>query len=423
MADRRKANKTGTDKTSGRTLTYNELARLVILAGLVIFFIVNMGVFLEILRTLMGVLSPVLIGVLIAFVLNLPLVWFEKKVWRGTSKLAQKTRRPMSILFALLILFGLIAILVVLVIPQSIAAIRQISDQLPGITQSVNQWVQSLDIPALDDLVGRFDLSQLNFREIFSSTGLLAGGIFRGITDVLGGLMNAVLGLGFAMFILAGKEKILKQIDTLMQAYMTPQPRARLKYYISAVTDIFSKYIFGQVIEAIAMGVITTVALLIFRFPFATIIGPVTGLSSLIPMVGAVIGGAVGFLLIMTVSPIQALFFLVFIVILQQLDGIFLYPRIVGESVGLPQLWTFFAVVIGGALFGFTGTFLGVPALAVVYRLVREDTQRRIELKEMGSSSKYQILTIPKGMDPVRINEPHLTELVDSEADTEDFQP
>ena len=409
--------------TNSRSLGYNDLARLVILAGIIIFVIVNMGAFLKILTTLLGVLSPVLIGVLIAFVLNLPLVWFERKVWRGSSKWMRMARRPVSILFSLLILFGLIALLVVLVIPQSIEAIAQISDLLPALMVNLTGWLEGIDIPGLKEMVGRLDPAQLNLAEIFSNTGILAGGLFRGITGVLGGVMNAGLGLGFAIFILAGKEQILHQADMLMTAYLPPQPRAHLKYYISVITDVFSKYIFGQVMEALAMGIITTVGLLLFRFPFATIIGPVTGLSSLIPMIGAFIGGAVGFLLILTVNPVQAVLFIVFIVILQQLDGIFLYPKIVGKSVGLPQLWTFFAVIIGGALFGFTGTFLGVPALAVVYRLLGENTRKRLEEKEKGNSLRYQILTIPKGKEPVRINEPELAALVDPEVDTDDFKP
>lgn len=403
MADSHKQNKPDIAKKSVRSLTYNEMARLVMLAGLVIFAILNVNTFLTILRTLMGVLSPVFIGIFIAFVLNIPLSWFEKSVWHGTSRLAEKTRRPMGILFALLILVALIALLVILVIPQSIMAISQITEQIPSIYKSLIQWVESLEIPALQELLKSFDFANLNLREIFTNTGLLAGGVFRGITDVLGVLMNVVLGLGFAIFMLAGKEKLLKQIEKLLQAYMAPQPRGRLKYFVSVVSDIFSKYIFGQVTEAIVIGILTTVAMLIFRFPYATIIGPLTGLSGLIPMVGAVIGGVVGFLLILTVNPLQAMFFVIFILVLQEVDGMLIYPKIVGDSVGLPQLWTFFAVVVGGALFGFIGIFLGVPTMAVAYRLLREDAQRRLAGKDTGGLAKYQILTIPKGTDPVRL--------------------
>ncbi len=403
---------------------YSDAARLVVLAGIVIFAVMNLAGFLKVLTYLMGILAPVIIGIFLAFVLNLPMSLIERKILRGDSRLMKKIRRPVALLLSLLLLLGILTLVIVLVIPQSITAIQQISGQIPTYYQQLLDWVDryNMNLPWLKEYILRFNVSSSDIGlNLFSNAGNMAGGLLKGVTGVLGGVVNGLLGISFAMFMLASKETLISQVDRIMQAYMNPQNRSRAKYYIAVVSQTFGKYISGQVVEAGVIGIITTVAMLLFGFPYATVIGPVTGLASLIPMIGAFIGGAVGFLLILTVNPMQALFFLLFITILQQLDGMFVYPRIVGSSVGLPPLWVFFAVTVGGALFGFVGTFLGVPALAVFYRLLRENVSRRIKLHEEGAVAKYQILKIPKGRAPIRINEPDLLDLADPEVDTTEF--
>lgn len=405
-----------------RAFDYRQAARLIILAGGVYFVVTNLSGFLVFLRYLFGIMAPVLIGLFLAFTLNLPLTWLEKHVFVGESRLIRTIRRPVSMLLSVLLLVGILALVVVLVIPQSIQAIQVISKQAPQYYQSAVDWIKSRDISWLTEYIERFNQNNSNWSEgLLSNMGNLAGGLFRSVTDVLGGVLTAILGLSFAIFMLISKETLLGQMDRIMEAYMTPQRRTKVKYLIGVVGSTFRSYIVGQVTEAIVIGILTTVLMLLLGFPYATVIGPLTGLSSLIPMIGAVVGGVVGFLLILTVNPVQALFYIVFIVVMQQIDGMFIYPRIVGASVELPPLWVFFAVTVGGALFGFVGTFLGVPTLAAIYKLVREHVNKRIELQNQGTIAKYQILKIPKGKDPVTLNEPELKDLADPEVDTSDF--
>ena len=390
-------------------LSYRDVARLIILAGIVTFAVINLGSSVKVLTNVLGIVTPVIIGIFLAFVLNFPLSFIEKKILKGDSRIMQKIRRPVALLISLLLLFGVMALIVILVIPQSINAFQEISGQIPAYYQQLLNWADKnmTNLPWLKDYILKFDFSSANLgQNLFSNAGIMAGGLLQGITGVLGGVLNGILGLSFAIFILISKETLLRQLDMIMQAYMSPQKRAKVKYYIGVVSETFGKYVTGQVIEATVVGFACTISMIVLRFPYATVIGPLVGLSSLIPMIGAILGGAVGFLLILTVSPVQALFFLLFIIVFQQLDGMFVYPRIVGSSVGLPPLWVFFAVTIGGALFGFVGIFLGVPSLAVFYQLLRENVKKRIEQYDQGIISKYQILKIPKGTDPVRINEP-----------------
>lgn len=406
------------------SFSYRDAARLVVLAGIVTFAVINLAGFLKVATNVIGILVPVIIGVFLAFILNIPMTYIETKILILDTPLMKKIRRPVALLASLMLLLGVVALIIILVIPQSIKAFQEISSQIPVYYQQLLDWLDRnmKNVPWLKDYIKKLDLSSSNFGgNLFSNAGIMAGGLLQGITGVLGGLLNGILGLSFAGFILVSKETLLNQIDLIMQAYMGPQKRGQAKYYIGVVSETFGKYITGQVTEATVVGVLCTISMIILRFPYATVIGPLIGLSTLIPMLGALIGGAVGVLLIMTISPVQALLFLLFITVFQQLDGMFLYPRIVGRSVGLPPLWVFFAVTVGGALFGFVGVFLGVPTLAVIYRLIRESVTRRLDLYKQGAITKYQILKIPKGTDPIRINEPNLVDMADPQVDLSDF--
>lgn len=410
--------------TGKRAFDYRQAARLVILAGLVYFAVTNISFFLLFLRYLLGVLAPVIIGLFLAFTLNLPLTWLERRVFVGDSRLVRKVRRPLAMFLSVLLLVGILALVVILVIPQSVEAIQVISKQIPSYWDSAMAWIKSRNIEWLAQMAENFRESNDLFGGGFlANAGSLAGGLFKGLSGVLGGLMSTLLGLSFAIFMLISKETLLIQLDRAMEAYMSPQLRTRIKYFLGVTGSTFRNYIVGQVTEALVIGVLTTVLMMVLGFPYATVIGPLTGLSSLIPMIGALLGGVVGFLLILTVSPVQAVLFVVFIFLLQQIDGMFIYPRVVGASVDLPPLWVFFAVTVGGALFGFIGTFLGVPTMATIYRLIRDNINRRIKLQDEGAIAKYQILKIPKGTEPVWLNEPDLVDLADPEVDTSDFLP
>ncbi|PKK40201.1 hypothetical protein ABB02_00488 [Clostridiaceae bacterium JG1575] len=409
-------------------ITYQELAHLILLAGVVAFVVMNItGFFMTVLR-IITVLAPLILGILFAFILNLPMTFLERHLFRSPAPIVQKIRRPLSLALSVILVIGILVLVSVLVIPQSIQAVQQISTSLPETLDRLLAWLKevSKNVPALQE---RIDALMANQGEMASrvigNLGTLAGGFMKGVTDVLGGLFNGVLALVFSLFILGSKERLLRQLDRLMQAYMSPQKRGRTKYYLGVVSETFSQFISGQVTEAVVMGIITTLLLMLFRFPYATVVGPIIGLTCLIPMLGAIIGGVLGFLLILTANPTRALLFVPFITILQQLDGSLLYPRIVGNSVGLPGIWVFFAVTGGGALFGFMGTFLGVPTMAALYKLGQANVKNRLRLQREGALTNYQILKVPKGKTSVRLNEPTLLEMANAqgEGDTAKKEP
>ena len=181
----------------------------------------------------------------------------------------------------------------------------------------------------------------------------------------------------FSIYLLSGREKLGNQFDRIMTRHMKNSVYTKTKYILSVLNDCFHIYIVGQCTEAVILGVLCTLGMLLLRIPYATMMGSVIAFTALIPVAGAYIGGAVGAFLILMESPIKAIIFLVFLVILQQLEGNLIYPRVVGSSMGLPAIWVLAAVTIGGGVMGITGMLLGVPLAAVLYRLLREDVNRK----------------------------------------------
>ena len=197
------------------------------------------------------------------------------------------------------------------------------------------------------------------------------------LTSVVSGTMNLIIGLIFSIYLLMGKDRLRNQLNRLMNQYIRPRWNQKVHYLFTVLDDCFHRYIVGQCTEAVILGALCTLGMLLFQFPYATMIGAVIGFSALIPVAGAYIGGAIGFLLIFTVSPAKAVLFLVYLVILQQLEGNLIYPRVVGTSIGLPGLWVLSAVTVGGGILGIGGMLLGVPVAAAVYRLIRTDLKNR----------------------------------------------
>ena len=197
------------------------------------------------------------------------------------------------------------------------------------------------------------------------------------ISGLTSGLFDLVVGLAFSAYLLASKERLLAQAEKLQKAFLPPSTAARFNTILAAANESFASFITGQCTEAVILGALCIAGMLIFGFPYATSIGIFVGVTSLIPILGAYLGAAVGVLLIFQADPAKALLFVVFIIVLQQLEGNLIYPRVMGTSLGLPGLWVFAAVVIGGGLGGIVGMLFGVPTAATIYKLVRAAADER----------------------------------------------
>jgi predicted PurR-regulated permease PerM len=245
------------------------------------------------------------------------------------------------------------------------------------------------------------------FDVLTSGIGSVFDIVVSTVTSVFSGVVTALVSLIFAIYILLSKEVLAKQFKRLEKCYLGLSKRKKYNHTLQTIKESFENFIVGQCKEAVILGVLCAVGMWIFRFPYASMIGALIGFTALIPVAGAYIGAAVGAVMILTESPIKALLFIVFIVVLQQLEGNLIYPKVVGESIGLPGLWVLAAVTIGGGVMGIGGMLVGVPLVAAIYKLVGEDMDERFAKAAAANAPAPEPVTAPEPTpEPVKAEEP-----------------
>lgn len=331
----------------------------------------------------MGAAKPLLIGCVIAYLLNILMSFYEGHYFSGkTSKIVVKSRRIVCMLAAILTLLGIVTLVIRLVIPELVACVQLLASEVPAVLERLERNQSIVEILPEDFMSS---LRTFNWQErimqiakgITSGVSSMFGAVATAVSSVFSALVTFLLGFIFSIYVLLGKDKLKVQIKRLMTSYINDQWNRKIFYVLEILNDCFHKYIVGQCIEAVILGVLCSLGMMICQFPYATMIGTLVGFTALIPVAGAYIGAGVGAFMILTVSPMQALLFLVFIVVLQQLEGNLIYPKVVGTSIGLPGIWVLAAVTIGGSLFGVLGMLIGVPAAAALYRIIRNDINKR----------------------------------------------
>lgn len=332
-----------------------------------------------------ALLTPLLLGCGIAYILNIIVTRIESlPPLRDPGSRLYPMRRAISILGSLAGILVVVALLVVIIIPQLVDAFRVVLLGVPPAVDSFLAWLDTVDF-SQPQLEAWLQSLNLNWAELLkrATTYLTSGvgNVFNSAVSLLGNLGGTVvqgfIALIFALYLLAGKDKLGRQFRTLAATYLPPRFCDRLWYLLATAHDTFTRFFVGQFTEAIIIGVLCTLGMALFRLPYATMIGSLVGATALLPVVGAYLGAGIGAFMILTVDPLQALGFLVFIAVLQQLEGNLIYPRVVGTSIGLPGLWVLAAVTVGGGIGGIAGMLLAVPVTATFYRLLRADVQRR----------------------------------------------
>lgn len=335
---------------------------------------------------LWSIVVPLVLGAVMAYVLNLIMKVLEKWYFpKSKSKLVKATRRIVCIFLSIFLILLIAFLIFRLVIPELVDTISLIwrwfpvglerlqdiladySDQIP----ELEKWINSLEFDWNEIGKNMFKYFTSGVSDIVGSTISMMGTIGMGIT-------NFVIGLIFAIYILVNKETLGRQLGKVAAAYGKPAFLNKMKRVLKVADDTFSSFIVGQCTEAVILGSLCILGMLIFRFPYAPMVGTFVGATALIPVVGAYLGAVVGFIMILTVSPLKAVLFIVFIVALQQLEGNLIYPKVVGSSIGLPGMWVLAAVTVGGGISGIAGMLIGVPLTATVYKLIRSDVNKRV---------------------------------------------
>lgn len=363
---------------------FKSLILLITYAVVLVAFIVKLDAVGGWLSAVISAFKPLLIGFAVAFVLDRPCNFFAGLYGKRLPEKAAKAARPLAVVTCYLIVVLLLAGVVALVVPELVKSIQTFAGNLStyaGNFQALyDKIVEKLDLQSLADLnlssAIREPLSKLLSGVLNALTNTLPQ--FITMTSVLvSGAITAVLALVFSIYMLSGGPKLTAQCRRLISAYLPERVSAPLLRVLRLTADTFTKYVSGQLIEACILGVLCFLGMCLFRFDYAPLISVVIGVSALIPVAGAYIGGAVAVLLLVMISPLEAFLFLVFLVILQQLEGNLIYPRVVGTSMGLPGIWVLAAVTVGSSMLGFVGLIASVPVTAVLYTLLRGDLHRR----------------------------------------------
>ena len=326
--------------------------------------------------------TPVIIGVVIAYILNILMSFYEGFYFtKSKNKWIKKTKRPVCMVLAMLTFVLIVAIVVRLVIPELVSCIKLLVSLLPGQIEKLldNEWVAN-GIPEniykeLSAIDWKNYISQVA-KIVQSGIGSTFNTIVSAVSILFSGLLTSFLAFIFSIYFLLDKEHILEQLKKVVKRYIPEKITKKLSYVGAILNDSFHKYIVGQCTEAVILGVLCIIGMWIFRFPYPLMIGCLIGFTALIPVAGAYIGAGVGFVMILTVSPLKAILFLVFIAVLQQLEGNLIYPKVVGGSLGLPAVWVLAAVTIGGGLLGVLGMLIGVPLASALYRIIKEDVKK-----------------------------------------------
>ena len=374
-------------------------------AGLLIFFLIHIYLFTE--RPLLDAIRPILIGIALAYLLNILIVWFEKHdfLYHHGIIRSEKLHRGLCMVAAIVLLLAMVTLVVGYMIPMLTNNISVLLGKVPGGIRYI------LDLPFLKKIVPEDTLQELRNRdwnnwinELVSTVN--SDDLVRSMTSTASSAFSAFssvsFGILFAIYFLAGRHRFHDQLVRVAKAFLPHGREERFFRYTGMLNACFHDFIVCQGLQAVIMFVVSTLFLMIFRFPYALMIGALSGICALLPIIGGYIAAAMGTLMILTDSPDMALVFLVLIIVIQNVVGTLIFPRLASQSMGLPPVWTLAAVTVGSGMAGFTGIVIGVPLVAFAYRCLGEEVRKR-ERAERGRKrmTKTARESTPPGMNAV----------------------
>ena len=380
--------------------TFKMILSLAVLVILFAWLIGNAGLVLDFLKEVISILKPLFIGLIIAFLMNIVLRPLER-FWQKISpkkgkgkKIFEKLKRPVCIVLSLLLVFGVIFAVIFIVVPEVYRTFMALINKIPEYSDKIELWWNELS-EALSKCAVTLPSLDLHTDEIVSKvTEFVAerGQKFLNTTigfttSLVSSIANFFIAIVFSVYILAQKESFGAWSKKFSAAMFSPERANSVYKFFRLVNKTFTKFVSGQLTEAVALGSMCFIGMLVLRMPYAPMISVLVGFMALIPIFGAWIATIIGAFLIFLDTPIMAVWFVLFILVLQWFDGNFVYPKIVGKSVGLPALFVLLAVTAGGSAFGIVGMLVSVPTVSVVYTLVIEAVDRRLE--EKGITEEY----------------------------------
>ena len=368
---------------------FRKLILLITYAVALVVVIVKIDVILDWGSGVLLAFRPIFIGFAIAFILSRPCNFFVRVYARGLGNKWQRLARPLAVTTAYVILFAVVGILISLVVPELTKSIQRFIGNMnvyAGNLQDLFEFlVDRLSLDALANLNLSDKINEILGKALNQVLNTLTGTVphlISATSTLVSAVVTTVISFVFSVYMLSGGPKLTAQCRRLVVVYLPEKVSKHVLEVVRLTADTFTKYVSGQLIEACILGSLCFVGMVLFHFDYAPLISVIIGVSALIPVAGAYIGAVLAALLLAMISPIKALWFLVFLAILQQLEGNLIYPRVVGTSLGLPGIWVLAAVTVGSSLLGFVGLVVSVPVTAVVYTILKYDLRKRLSEKE-----------------------------------------
>lgn len=370
----------------------------IIILVILVALIINPEKFGVVISYITSAFSPLVLGFCLAFVVNLllsPIEKFWMWIWRKlkNKKFINVIKRPVCLVISFLIVIGIIFAIVFMILPALKETLVMFTGRIPQYVTTAGKWYGQLvdffaefglSLPALEQLFGDKQSTEISgFQGVFSKT-------FDITSSIVSVVFDTVVGIVFSIYFLAQKEKLCRQCKKAVFAIFSTEKAQKTVELVNLTNNIFAKFVSGQLIEACIIGILCFIGMTIFRMPYASIISVLIGVTALVPVFGSFIGTGVGALLILFEDPIKAVWFVIFILVLQQIEGNLIYPRVVGQSVGLPGVWVLAAVTVGGALFGVWGMLFSVPICTVIYTVFKQYVNNKNKNTEEDSDVAEQ---------------------------------
>lgn len=373
-----------------------QIIKIIAIATVLFAAVLNIEPIWNAFKVFLSILSPFFWGLAIAFVLNIFMTFYEEKLFkRKKGKLKNNNsnakrrnnkgiKRICSIALSIITIIAVITIIMLLIIPQFVEVIKNLILNMPTYLENLKNFGMDMTqrLPEVNNFIQNI---QINIEAL--KNGLMD--ISKNVLDItinqvsglVSWIVNFFIAIVFSVYILANKEGLKIQAKDFIYARISKERADYILKVSRLARDSFRSFLTGQAKEAVILGGLCTLGMLILGIPYAGPVGALTALTAFIPIVGAFIGGFIGAVLIVAVDPIKALIFIIFIIVLQQIEGNLIYPHVVGKNIGLPSIWVLVAITIGGSLFGIMGMILGLPILSIIYAIVSENTNKKLQVK------------------------------------------
>ncbi len=373
--------------------TLKKIRGLILFTALLVVALVNYETLFQAAKFCLNIAFPFILGIGIAFLLNAVTTFFETYLFGNSymkdRKITGKIARPISLIISILVIFGVIFLVIFVVVPQLGTTVMGLGRTITNFIPQAEAWLN--DLTKGNELVNSMSQElEIDWERVINSivdfvqtgaTNILSSS-YKMIRSVVSAVSNFVIGFVFACYIVLQKEKLKRQIKKVYTALLPGKYVVRIERICSLTYRTFMNFFAGQCVEAMILGLMFFIAMSIFGFPYAILVSVLIAFTALIPIFGAFIGCFVGAFLILMVNPMQALGFIIMFLVLQQIEGNFIYPHVVGNSVGLPSIWVLMAVTLGGSLMGIVGMLIFIPIVSILYTLFREYVYHRLEKKK-----------------------------------------